>query len=187
MLVEPGMLLMYKSTEKRSWITDMLVEFLGNYVRNYDPSRCEEAMKSVQRVLRDCERKGVVGSIPRDMINSPKLKPKTQMILKEFYMASERIKARQDDSAFAPADPLGGLSDTNKFGQEVVDRGAYEQEIANEEGAGQFSPTYITNEAALKLEENSAFAGEAHPFEPRSPSFEREDSLPEASNETRKT
>lgn len=94
------MLLMYKSTDKRSWITDMLVEFLGNYVRNYDPSRCEEAMKSVQRVLRDCERKGVVGSIARDMINNPKLKPKTQMILKEFYMASECLKSRQDDSAF---------------------------------------------------------------------------------------
>ena len=47
MLVEPGMLLMYRSTEKRSWITDMLVEFLDNYVRNYDPSRFEEALKSV--------------------------------------------------------------------------------------------------------------------------------------------
>ena len=75
MLVEPGMLLMYRSTEKRSWITDMLVEYLDNYVRNYDPSRCEEALKSVQRVFRDCERKGVVGSILRDMINNPKLKP----------------------------------------------------------------------------------------------------------------
>lgn len=79
------------------------------------------------------------------------------------------------------------MNDINKFGQEVEDRGAYEQEIANEEGAGQFSPTYVTNEAALKLEENSAFAGEAHPFEPRSPSFEREESLPETSSEARKT
>ena len=51
--------------------------------------------------------------------------------------------------------------------------------MVNEEGAGQFSPTYISNEAALKLEENSAFAGEAQPFEPRSPSFEREESQPE--------
>lgn len=28
------------------------------------------------------------------------------------------------------------------------------------EGAGQFSPTYIANEAALRLEENNAFANE---------------------------
>ena len=55
----------------------MLVEFLDSYVRNYDQSRTEEALKSVQRVFRDCERKGVVGSIPRDMINNPKLKPQT--------------------------------------------------------------------------------------------------------------
>jgi len=75
MLVEPAMLLMYRSTEKRSWITDMLVEFLDNYVRNYDPSRVDESLRSVQRVLRDCERKCVVGSILRDMINNPKLKP----------------------------------------------------------------------------------------------------------------
>ena len=40
------------------------------------------------------------------------------------------------------------------------DRGAYDQEMVNEEGAGQFSPTYMANEAALRLEENSAFAGE---------------------------
>jgi len=47
MLVEPAMLLMYKSTQTRAWITDMLVEFLNNYARNYDPSRKDEAMLSV--------------------------------------------------------------------------------------------------------------------------------------------
>jgi integrator complex subunit 3 len=47
MLVEPGMLLMYKSTDKRSWITDMLVEYLYNLVRNYHPGRVDESLKSV--------------------------------------------------------------------------------------------------------------------------------------------
>jgi hypothetical protein len=58
------------------------------------------------------------------------------MILKEFYMASERIKSRQDDSSFAPVDPFCSLNDGVKFGQESEDRGAYDQEMVNEEGAG---------------------------------------------------
>jgi len=74
MLVEPGMLLMYRSADSRAWMTDMLIEFLDNYVRNYDPARVDEALLSVQRVFVDCERKGVVKSIRDGLINHPSLK-----------------------------------------------------------------------------------------------------------------
>ena len=74
MLVEPGMLLMYRSADKRPWITDMLIEFLDNYVRVYDPTRVDEALLSVQRVFFDCERKRVVASIRDGLINHPGLK-----------------------------------------------------------------------------------------------------------------
>lgn len=74
MLVEPGMLLIYKSAVFRPPTTDMLVEYLDNYARNYEPNRVEEALQSIQRVLIDCERKGVVKSIKDGLINNPKLK-----------------------------------------------------------------------------------------------------------------
>jgi hypothetical protein len=47
----------------------MLVEFLDNYVRNYDPQRTADAMLSVQAVMLDCERKGVVKSIVEGLVN----------------------------------------------------------------------------------------------------------------------
>ena len=74
MLVEPGMLLIYRSAEYRPSISDMLVEYLDNYARNFDPNRVDEALASVQRVLLDCERKGVVKSIKDGLINNSKLK-----------------------------------------------------------------------------------------------------------------
>lgn len=77
MLVEPGMLLMYRQADYRSSVTDMLVEYLDNYARNYEPNRVDEAFCSIQRVLLDCEAKGVVKSIKDGMINNPKLKPLT--------------------------------------------------------------------------------------------------------------
>ena len=60
MLVEPGMLLIYRSADKHPRLTDMLVEYLYDYVNIYDPSRVEEAFLSVQKVFIDCESKGVV-------------------------------------------------------------------------------------------------------------------------------
>jgi hypothetical protein len=94
------------------------------------------------------------------------------MILKEFYMASERIKARGDGENLLPLEPFAGFNDSPRFDEDRAD-----QEMA--EGAGQFSPTYIANEAALRLEENNAFAGETEPFfEQREPSFEKEEVKP---------
>ena len=63
MLVEPGMLLIYRSAETRPSTTDLLVEYLDNYARNYEPNRTDDAMQSIQRVLLDCERKGVIKSV----------------------------------------------------------------------------------------------------------------------------
>ena len=70
MLVEPAMLLMYKSADKYPKLTEKLVEFLDAYVRNYDESRIEDFMISVQRVMKDCEAKGVIPSM-RHLINHP--------------------------------------------------------------------------------------------------------------------
>ena len=64
---------MYRSAAVRPWLTDMLVEFLDNYVRNYDPHRIADAMLSIQQVMLDCERKGVIKSIVDGMINQPSL------------------------------------------------------------------------------------------------------------------
>lgn len=47
MLVEPGMLLIYRSADKHPRMTDMLVEYLYDYVNIYDPSRVDEAFLSV--------------------------------------------------------------------------------------------------------------------------------------------
>lgn len=47
MVVEPGMLLIYKSAESRPSVTDMLVEYLDNYARNYEPNRVDEALCSI--------------------------------------------------------------------------------------------------------------------------------------------
>jgi hypothetical protein len=47
MLVEPGMLLMYRSADKYPKLTEKLVEYLDAYVRNYDESRIDEFMLSV--------------------------------------------------------------------------------------------------------------------------------------------
>ena len=73
MLVEPGMLLMYRSAEKHPRMTDMLVEYLDNYIKTYDPSRVDEALLSVQKVFLSCEQKGVVQSIKSGLINNSKL------------------------------------------------------------------------------------------------------------------
>ena len=73
MLVEPGMLLIYKCADKHPRLTDMLVEYLYDYINIYDPGRIEDAFLSVQRVFLDCEAKGVVQSIKSYLINHPKL------------------------------------------------------------------------------------------------------------------
>jgi len=77
MLVEPGMLLIYRSADKHPRLNDMLVEYLYDYVNIYDPGRVDEAFLSVQRVFIDCETKGVVQSIKSYLINHPKLAPQT--------------------------------------------------------------------------------------------------------------
>jgi hypothetical protein len=77
MLVEPGMLLIYRSAEYRPAMTDILIEYLDNYARNYEPNRADEALVSIQRVFIDCERKGVVKSIKDGLINNSKLRLQT--------------------------------------------------------------------------------------------------------------
>lgn len=74
MLVEPAMLLIYRSAEVRPSTSDMLIEYLDNYARNYEPNRVDDALLSIQRVLLDCERKGVVKSIKDGLINNSKLR-----------------------------------------------------------------------------------------------------------------
>lgn len=48
-------------------------------------------MLSVQRVIKDCEVKGVIKDF-RKLINHPKLKPDTQQKLKYLYRADEEVK-----------------------------------------------------------------------------------------------
>ena len=91
MLVEPAMLLMYRSAENNPTMTDMLVEYLYNYVRFYQEQRQYEFMLSVQRVLRDCQAKGVIKDIKK-LINHPKLKSDTHTKLKFLYRADEEIQ-----------------------------------------------------------------------------------------------
>lgn len=76
MLVEPAMLLMYKSAENNPSMTDSLVEYLSNYICYFDEEKQADFMLSVQRVLKDCEEKKVISNI-RKLINHPKLKPET--------------------------------------------------------------------------------------------------------------
>ena len=47
MLVEPGMLLIYRSADSRPWMTDMLVEYLDNYARQFDSSKKDDALLSI--------------------------------------------------------------------------------------------------------------------------------------------
>lgn len=68
------MLLIFRSATSRPAITDMLVEYLDNFARVYEQNRVDEAFCSIQRVLLDCEQKGVVSSIKDGIINNPKLK-----------------------------------------------------------------------------------------------------------------
>ena len=51
MLVEPGMLLIYRSADKHPRMTDMLVEYLYDYASGYDPGRVQEAFLSLQKVF----------------------------------------------------------------------------------------------------------------------------------------
>ena len=60
MLVEPGMLLIYKSADRYPHVTEMLIEYLDALVKNYDENRVDEFMLSVERVLKDCEKKRVI-------------------------------------------------------------------------------------------------------------------------------
>ena len=90
MLVEPGMLLIYRSADKHPRLTDMLVEYLYDYAYIYDPSRSDEAFLSIQRVMQDCEQKGVVQSIKSNLINHRKLQLSTQDKLKRMYTANQR-------------------------------------------------------------------------------------------------
>ena len=93
MLVEPAMLLMYRSCENNPSMTDTLVEYLHNYVRFYEESRQHDFMRSVQRVLHDCQSKKVVKDI-KLLFNHPKLKPDTQSKLKFLYRANEEIEKK---------------------------------------------------------------------------------------------
>lgn len=76
MNVEPAMLLMYKSAENNPSMTDMLVEYLFNYINFFNPQKQTNFLLSVQRVMRDCQDKGVIKDIKK-LINHHKLKPDT--------------------------------------------------------------------------------------------------------------
>ena len=76
MLVEPAMLLMYKSAENNPAMTDRLVEFLFNYVTQFNPMKTADYLLSVRSVLFDCMEKGVIKDIKR-LINHHKLRMDT--------------------------------------------------------------------------------------------------------------
>jgi hypothetical protein len=84
-------------------MTDMLVEYLENYARQFDPSKQDDAFLSIQRVFVDCERKGVIKSC-RDLINNSSLKPQTQMKLKTFYRYGALLDERHRTQIRASAD-----------------------------------------------------------------------------------
>jgi len=73
----------------------MLIEYLDGFARNYEKNRVDEAFCSIQRVLLDCEQKGVVPSIKDGIINNPNLKQETQTKFKAFYRARQYIEDRQ--------------------------------------------------------------------------------------------
>ena len=77
MLVEPGMLLIYRSAESRPSTTDLLIEYLDNYARNYEPNRMDDALLSIQRVFLDCELKGVIPSVVDGLVNNERLQMRT--------------------------------------------------------------------------------------------------------------
>lgn len=91
MLVEPGMLLMYRSAENNPNMTDSLVEYLFNYISYFQVEKQADFMLSVQRVMKDCQEKGVIKDLKK-LINHPKLKPDTQHKLKILYRADEEVK-----------------------------------------------------------------------------------------------
>ena len=54
MLVEPAMLLLYRSCEHNPQLTDILVDYLNKLVFSFDEKKKFECMKSVKKVLKDC-------------------------------------------------------------------------------------------------------------------------------------
>jgi hypothetical protein len=77
MLVEPAMLLMYKSCENNPGMTDYLVDYLYQAVHSPKLKDSKfEMMRSIQRVLHDCQAKGVVKDLKK-LINHNKLKSET--------------------------------------------------------------------------------------------------------------
>ena len=130
MLVEPGMLLIARSAETgRAWMTDLLIEYLDNYARQFDPTRQDEAFLSIQRVLVHCERLGVVKSI-RDLINNPNLKTLTQSKIKTFYKYSNIIEEKRTTR----------LTSEEQQPVQTADAFAEDEEMAD---AGNFSPPHV--------------------------------------------
>ena len=153
MLVEPGMLLIYRSASQRPWLTDMLVEFLDNYVRNYDPQRTADAMLSVQAVMLDCERKGVVKSIVEGLVNQPALQVSTQAKIKHMYRASDfystnnpsAAKNRVIEPMAATTQPFKNTGGVDFDMQESGNNQVQEDDFAfadEEDGVGEFSPPH---------------------------------------------
>ena len=70
MLVEPAILLMYRSCESNPQMTERLINFLSKLA--HEKFVGESVWRSVQGVLIDCEHKGVVRSI-RNMIGCQRL------------------------------------------------------------------------------------------------------------------
>ncbi len=95
MLYESGMLLISKSVEKYPKLSERLIEYLYQLVCNFDDSRIEEFMISVQRVLLSCERHKIVGKIS-DIINNSKLSTEIQKKLKKLYTADQLIQHRKN-------------------------------------------------------------------------------------------
>lgn len=141
MLVEPGMLLIQRSADSRPWMTDMLVEYLENYARQFDPSKQDDAFLSIQRVFVDCERKGVIKSC-RDLINNSSLKPQTQMKLKTFYRYGALLDERHRTQIRASADQEDPNKQQEQMFQQAADSAdAFASE--DQEMVGSFSPPHV--------------------------------------------
>jgi integrator complex subunit 3 len=121
MLVEPAMLLMYRSAENNPSVTDMLIEYLFNYINSYLPAKRADFLLSVQRVLKDCQDKGVIKDIKK-LINHHKLKPDTQNKLKIMFRADEEVKHLQGQQPLQNQElELQNPSITNQYNVQMAD------------------------------------------------------------------
>lgn len=106
MLVEPAMLLLYKSCEQMTQVTDKLTMFLSKVVKVYDEDQSilipdqeskYSTMINIQKVLLDCQSKGVVRDLKK-LVNHHKLIAETQRTLKILVKAKEEVNIMRQNS-----------------------------------------------------------------------------------------